>query len=88
MKRFISFICLSLLLAAVTVFGADAVAPAAVAVPAASNSTMAWIMANATAIFAVALAVSEFLALIPGLQGNGILDAIIKALRSLAGKLG
>lgn len=86
MKRLISFICLSLLLAAVTAFGADAVAPATAAAPATSSSTMAWIMANATAIFAVALAVSEFLALIPGLQGNGILDAIIKALRSLAGK--
>jgi len=66
-----------------------AVAPC-VAGQAATTTTdtgaIAWITANSAAIFGLLLAISEFMALIPGLKGNGILDSIIKTLKALAGK--
>lgn len=63
-------------------FGADA-APAAVP---ASTGIFAWFQSNTNAVIVVALAVSEFLSLIPAFQGNGILDTIIKALKALSAK--
>lgn len=45
-----------------------------------------FIVANKVVILGAALAVSEALALIPGLQANGFLDGAIKLLKKLAGK--
>lgn len=83
MRRIFAFMFLFTLSLVAYAFGADAVAPV-VAAP----SFMAWMQAHTTEIFGLALIISEFLALIPGFQGNGILDTIIKALRVLSGKQG
>ncbi len=64
-------------------FAAD---PAATTTAAADPSLFAWLIANKAAIFGVALAISEFLTLIPGFKGNGILDTIIQALKVLSAK--
>jgi len=63
-------------------FAADPAATTAAADP----SLFAWFVANKAAIFGVALAISEFLTLIPGFKGNGILDTIIQALKVLSAK--
>jgi len=69
-------------------FAADpaATTAAAPAAAAADPSLFAWFVANKAAIFGVALAISEFLTLIPGFKGNGILDTIIQALKVLSAK--
>lgn len=43
---------------------------------------MEWVQANWGYIVAVLLAVSELLAVIPQLKGNGILDSIVKVLKT------
>lgn len=83
MNRIIALLFFSILLACSIAFGTEAPAPA---IAAQSPSIMTWIMSNSAAIFGVCLAISEFMALIPGFQGNGILDAIIKALTVLSKK--
>lgn len=60
------------------VFGIEA------ATPTASVGVMEWVMMNKIAVLTLLLAISEFLALIPGIQGNGILDSIIKLLKAVA----
>ncbi len=65
-------------------FAADPVTTTAAV--AADPSLFAWFVANKAAIFGVALAISEFLTLIPGFKGNGILDTIIQALKVLSAK--
>ena len=62
--------------------GADATAPAA------TGGALAWFSDNKVAVIAAALAISELLALVPGLKGNGILDSIIKILKVVSGKAG
>lgn len=64
-------------------FGAD---PAPGAAAPVAPALADWLMLNKAAIFGVCLAISEFLSLIPGFHGNGILDTVIKALRMLTGK--
>jgi len=44
------------------------------------------LMEHLPLILAVLLGISESLALIPALKGNGILDGVIKALKALGGK--
>lgn len=65
---------------------AGAFAETAPAAAPAAPSLFDWFMANKTAVFGVALAISEFLSIIPAFKGNGILDTIIKALQTLSGK--
>lgn len=48
-----------------------------------SQSLVEFFSTNAVIILGAALAVSEVLALIPALKGNGILDSIIKGLQTL-----
>ncbi|MDD5107576.1 MAG: hypothetical protein PHC49_18430 [Desulfuromonadaceae bacterium] len=74
------------LFAICSAFAADSLPVPAAAAAAQTPSILTWAMANSAAIFGVALAISEFLALIPGFHGNGILDAIIKALSTLSKK--
>jgi hypothetical protein len=47
---------------------------------------MQFILENKLVILAVLLAVSEGLALLPGLKSNGILDGVIKFLKALGAK--
>ena len=47
---------------------------------------LAKIIEHRIEILAVALALSEALALIPALKANGILDGVIKLLKSLKGE--
>jgi hypothetical protein len=86
-RKFFAFILvlfvLSLQLIGVAV--AATVAPPGVAV-AAEPTAMQWVTANLATIFLVLLGISESLALLPWFKGNGIMDMIIKALRTLAGK--
>jgi len=89
LKRLI--VAMVMALAAAAIATAETVAPgttqtAASATATAAPSIMAWFQANQAAIFGLALAISEFLALIPAFKGNGILDTIIKALKLLTGK--
>lgn len=72
-------VLLVLALVSTSAVAADAGAPAVVA----SQSGLEWFQANSAVILAAALALSEVLALIPALKGNGILDAIIKGLNLL-----
>lgn len=44
------------------------------------------LIANLPIVLAVLLGISESLALIPALSANGILDAVIKALKAVAPK--
>ena len=84
MKKFFLFLALVVVFVAAVCFGADAVVPAAAAVPAVGF--MDWFKQNATAVIGAALALSEVLSLIPAFQGNGILDTIIKALKVMSEK--
>jgi len=78
---------MAMALAAAAIVSAETVAPGTTQTAAtAAPSIMAWFQANQAAIFGLALAISEFLALIPAFKGNGILDTIIKALKLLTGK--
>lgn len=45
-----------------------------------------FIVAHKAVLLGAALAVSEVLALIPGLAANGIFDAIFKALKKFSGQ--
>lgn len=83
MKKLIfmmTMIAFAMIAVTVPAMAADVVAPSP------ATGFVGWVMANTTAIVVVLLAVSEFLALIPGLSGNGILDSIIRILKSMAGK--
>lgn len=75
-------ILLAILGFATLAFGADVVP---VAVPA-QTGVISWFQANTNAVLYMALVISEVMALIPGFQGNGILDTIIKALQALGAK--
>lgn len=44
---------------------------------------IAWLQANAVLVLSVALGVSEALALIPALQSNSILQAVVSGIKSL-----
>lgn len=85
MKSLFSFLAVVLVTVAlgVVAFAADA-DPAAVAAAATPEgvSTTTWI----AAILGVLLAVSELLALIPGVRTNGIFDAIYRGLKALGRK--
>ncbi len=63
--------------------GADPAAVAAAATPEGVSATV-WI----AAVLGVLLAVSELLALIPGVRSNGIFDAIYRGLKALGTKDG
>lgn len=78
--------CLALLSA--VAFAAETVAPGSTttAAQAAQPTIMQWLTANLATVFLVLLGISEALSLLPWFKGNGILDMIIKALRTLAGK--
>ena len=78
-------IILSLVVAAV-VFAVDADPAAAVAAASTPEGVTAtvWI----AAVLGVLLAVSELLALIPGIRSNGIFDAIYRGLKALSNKDG
>jgi len=80
--RLILSLMLIIICTAALALGAD-VAPI-VAVP--SPSILDWFAVNKAVIFGAALAISELLSLIPGFQGNGILDTIKKGLALLSGK--
>jgi len=84
MKRLIAFIVFAAVLTIATLSGAADQA----ATTTTDTGAIAWITANSAAIFGLLLAISEFMALIPGLKGNGILDSIIKTLKALSGKNG
>jgi len=85
LKRLI--VAMVMALAAAAIVSAETAAPGTTpATATASPSIMAWLQTNQAAIFGLALAISEFLSLIPGFKGNGILDTIIKALKLLTGK--
>lgn len=92
MRKFVSRLLLIAIIAMAVcctmVFGADTAATTtAVATTTTQSVTfLSWCQAHTAAIFGIALAISEFLAMIPSLSGNGILDAIIKALKVLLGK--
>jgi hypothetical protein len=45
-----------------------------------------WMQTNSAYIIAVLLAISELMALIPALKGNGIIDSVIKMLKAMAAK--
>lgn len=47
---------------------------------------MDFIIANKAVILAALLAVSEVLALIPGIKANSIFEAVLNGLKSMAGK--
>jgi len=76
-------VILSLVMAAVA-FAVDADPAAAVAAASTPEgvSTTTWI----AAILGVLLAVSELLALIPGVRSNGIFDAVYRGLKALGSK--
>lgn len=80
-----TFLVLLLVMLASVAMGVDAV-PVPVPAPAVSISVLDWFKANTAVVIGLALAISEVLALIPGIKGNGIVDAIIKALKVLANK--
>lgn len=80
MKLLRLILALFILTICTVAFGADAVAVAP------APSIMEWFIVNKAAVFGAALALSELLSLIPGFQGNGILDTIKKALVQLSGK--
>lgn len=46
---------------------------------------MAWLLAHGVEVLVALLAVSEGLALLPGLKANGILDGAIKGLKAVIG---
>lgn len=81
MKGLILFVVMITLAAATVAFG-----DAAATTPAATTTVVSWFSENGTMVLLALLAISEVLALIPGLQGNGILDAIIKLLKSMVKK--
>lgn len=85
MKNLFSFLAVVLVTLALgmVAFAADA-DPAAVAAAATPEgvSTTTWI----AAILGVLLAVSELLALIPGVRSNGIFDAVYRGLKALGSK--
>lgn len=47
---------------------------------------MQFVIENKTAILAALLAISEVLALVPGIKANGIFDAIVKGLKFAKGE--
>ena len=47
---------------------------------------LAWLQANMPVVLGVLLAISEGLALIPGIKSNSIFQLIYNALKSFAGK--
>jgi len=47
---------------------------------------MQFVIENKTVILAALLAISEVLALIPGIKANGIFDGIVKALKFAKGE--
>lgn len=61
-------------------FAADATTTAA------APGFMDWLAQNKAVVIGAALAISELLALIPGIKGNGILDMVINLLKSEQGK--
>lgn len=69
----------------IVAFAAES-AIAVIAAPVPAPTLFSWFNANSVPILALALVISELLATIPGFQGNGILDTIIKALRALTQK--
>lgn len=79
-------VCLVLLSA--FAFAAETIAPGSTTITAqaAQPTVMQWLTANLATVFLVLLGISESLSLLPWFKGNGILDMIIKALRTLAGK--
>lgn len=87
MKRMkiLAALLLSILIIAVVsavAMAAEAVAPAS----AAGQTSVNWFVANATPLLGSALAISESLALIPGIKENGILDIVIKLLSLIVPK--
>lgn len=85
LKRLV--VAMAMALAAAAIVSAETAAPGTTPATATTTpSIMAWFQANQAAIFGLALAISEFLALIPAFKGNGILDTVIKALKLLTGK--
>lgn len=80
-----SAVLMSLLITGIAL-AADTETPNAIAAAAtvADAGATTWI----AAILGVLLAVSELLALIPGVKSNGIFDAVYKGLKAISGKEG